>query len=270
MNHKFTSQLLIFNPELSHLRIYKRAPDSLLPIHQNDLKRDVKIAGNCDVTYENTTAVAATATAITPADLETISTEIHRLEKEDSFEAINVKGASPAAKPTKSSGQLPQQTPKRRPTQQRFNNLVNVTQTGVGKTRDYGNFDFCVVEKKKLNVDGNRLECALTPGVSPPGETRIEEAFPRRRRTTNRFANAPSSSDAVGWNEDVKEKTRIEKGMLQPRENASKFSACNLCFCSALISLTFISLAVLILIHPTVQLYLKLNMSYIHVLNPPV
>jgi len=239
-------------------RFYKKKPDTILPVHQNDLRGTNAASKELETTTDKTTPT------ITSEDLETITTEIHRLEKEDSFEARNVKGTSPTTKPKSFPGQQQQQQQegKRSKHQQRKN--VNVADK-YAHAKDYGNFDFCVVEKKKMNLKGT------TPSrdeLSTVDELLVADAFPRRRRPVNRFAASPSGDDESKYREndsgEVKERTD------SCRKTTGKVSVCNLCICSALISVALIALAVLIMLHPSVQLYLRLHTNYIHVLNPPV
>lgn len=258
---------LNFLPSIFGRSIAKRS-NVLLPVHQNDLKKTANVANVANGEDRLEEGAGEQLTRITTEDLETISTEIHNLEKRDSWEAKNVKTASPAAKPKPLPHQQQQQQ------QHRRNNLAKTedkweSDATTGKTRDYGNFDFCVVDKKRVNVEETRRTPEVTPReVKLPEVTLPEEAYPRRRRATNRFATTTTSSKSITTQKhrDRSEDASVAKSTM----TTTRFGACNLCLCSALVSILIISLAVLILLHPAVQLYLRLRTNYIHVFSPPV
>ena len=241
--------------------MYKKDTGAILPVHQNDLKgsNGNREKENCNVVANPTTTTSSPT--VTTEDLETITMEIHKLEKEDFFEAHNVKEGSPTAKPKS----FPSSPSVRKP-KQRLNNFVAVTEMSAN-AKDYGNFDFCVVEKKKLNVARGQSPRSNS-SLSPEMGNFVEDSFPRRRRPNNRFSAAVANDRTMETNGDDDDPQRKRKNQIG-QLNESKSRACKLCLCSALISVTLIAMAVIIMLHPSVQLYLRLRTNYIHVFAPP-
>ena len=224
----------------------------ILPVHQNDLK-----AAKPET---NSSAANSATPTITSEDLQTISTEIHKLEKEDSFESKNVKTVSPASKPKSFNGKQQQQRDRR--AKHQLKSFIANDQ--YAKAKDYGNFDFCVVEKKKKTTNLEEERRSITPDRAMVEE----EAFPRRRRPVNGFISARHEERIVHRRE--RDSSKEKKETARHSTNQSGFSAGNLCLCSALIALALIASAVFVMLHPAIQIYLRLHTSYIHVLNPPV
>ena len=224
-------------------RSAKADSKTLLPFHQNDLeglntgeKEEIK-----DSSY-----------LITANDLEAITTEILNLEKANEPQSKNVKGATPSKpKPL---------TPKHK-----LNKNNNSQKKPLNtNARDYGNFDFCVVKDKSVEAKG-RKEFSAPPEVTLNDR---DESFPRRRRPVNGFQS--TSSSTIRSRRRRRSDSEDSREYYVIREKEAQHSTCKTCLCALLLSVSFIVLALLVFLHPSVQIYIRSHIHYINPLNSPV
>lgn len=214
----------------------------VLPFHRNDL-RDVR---EDQKNYESEEIL----TCITTNDLQAISTEILILEKENEPQAKNVKGASPSTKPKP----LFQQHKLNNQTSNRSHKPLNAN------AKDYGDFDFCVIKEKSAGVKGEESGVSSAPELKHSSD----ESFPRRRRPINRFQNSTSHLDGERNESEARNDKNADSITRETK------GACNICLCALLLSVSLIVFAVLVLLHPSVQIYIRSHILYINQLNSPV
>ena len=198
-------------------------------------------------------------TLITRNDLEAISSEIINLEKENETEAKNVKRASPAK---------PKPVSQRHKLNNKNNNRNNPSpkHSNVNTAKDYGDFDFCVAKRTLPETKGGTKNEVFAT-ASNAQTFNVDESFPRRRRPINGFQqNSNPGRNRSRHDSDDILGTETKAGTNDSEHNI----ACKTCLCALLISVSLIGFALLVFLHPSVQIYIRSHIHYINPLNSPV